>query len=78
VPGVRQALSSVQALGASLSQNVAEYLSEETEALVGQPAMRMQRNTQSHLLASLERLEHRQLHLNSKLQKLERSTGAKP
>jgi ubiquinone biosynthesis protein UbiJ len=78
VQGARQALSTAQSLGASLTQNVAEYLSEETEALVGQPAMRMQRNTQSQLLASLERLEHRQLHLNSKLQKLERSTGAKP
>jgi ubiquinone biosynthesis protein UbiJ len=76
--GVRQALSTAQSLGTSLTQNVAEYLSEETEALVGQPAMHMQRNTQSQLLASLERLEHRQSRLHSKLQKLERSTGAKP
>jgi ubiquinone biosynthesis protein UbiJ len=77
VQGVRQALSTVQTLGSSLTQNVAEYLSEETDALVGQPAMLTQRATQSLLLAALERLEHRQLRLESHIQKIERSAGAK-
>ena len=76
--GVRQALSNARTLGSSLTQNVAEYLSEETDALVGQPAMLTQRTMQSQLLASLERLEHRQLRLQSHIQKLERSVGAKP
>jgi ubiquinone biosynthesis protein UbiJ len=78
VQGVRQALGAVQSLGSSLTQNVAEYLSEETDALVGQPVMLTQRTTQSQLLASLERLEHRQMRLESKIQKIERSVGAKP
>jgi ubiquinone biosynthesis protein UbiJ len=77
VQGVRQALSNVQTLGSSLTQNVAEYLSEETDALVGQPAMLTQRTTQSQLLAALERLEQRQLRLQNKIQKIERSVGAK-
>lgn len=78
VDGARQALSTLQKMGKSLAQNIAEYLSEETDALVGKPAMFTQQSVQSQLLASLERLEHRQTYLHSRLQKLERSTGAKP
>jgi len=78
VRGARQALSAVQTLGESLAQNIAEYLSEETDVLVGKPAMLTQRSVQSQLLASLERLEHRQTYLHSRLQQLERSRGAKP
>jgi ubiquinone biosynthesis protein UbiJ len=78
VQGLRQTLSAVQTLGSSLTQNVAEYLSEETDALVGRPAMLTQRATQSQLLASLERLEHRQLSLQRNIEKIERSVGAKP
>ena len=77
VQGVRQALSTAQTLSSSLTQNVAEYLSEEADALVGQPAMLTQRMMQAKLLASLERLEHRQLRLQSSIQKIERSVGAK-
>jgi hypothetical protein len=40
--------------------------------------MLTQRATQSQLLASLERLEQRQLRLQSKIEKIERSVGAKP
>ena len=78
VQGVRQAMGAVQTLGSSLTQNVAEYLSEETDTLVGRPAMLTQRATQSQLLVALERLEHRQQRLQSHIQKIERSVGAKP
>jgi ubiquinone biosynthesis protein UbiJ len=78
VHGARQTLNAVQTLGESLSQNLAEYLSEETDALVGKPAMLTQRSVQSQLLASLDRLEHRHTYLHSRLQKLERSFEAKP
>jgi ubiquinone biosynthesis protein UbiJ len=75
VLSAQQALGAVQTLGKSLTQNLAEYLSEETDALVGRPAMASQTHTQSQLLSSLDHLEQLQSLLQSRLQKLERSRG---
>lgn len=75
VRGAQGALSAVRTFGASLTQNLAEYLSEETDALVGKPALLMQRDMQTELLASLERLEQRQSTLQAKLQQFERASG---
>jgi ubiquinone biosynthesis protein UbiJ len=76
IRGAQQALSAVHTLGNSLTQNLAEYLSEETDALVGRPAMTSQMDTQSQLVRALDRLEHIQSTLLMRTQKLERSRGA--
>lgn len=75
VRGARQLFGAAQTFGVSLSQNLAEYLSEETDALVSQPAMVMQKNTQAELMVCLERLEQRQSLLHNRLQRLERQSG---
>ena len=75
VRGAQQAFGAAQTLGKSLTQNLAEYLSEETDALVGRSAMASQTHTQSQLLSTLDRLEHLQFLLQSRLQKLECSKG---
>ncbi|MCM0034892.1 MAG: hypothetical protein NBV66_03800 [Burkholderiaceae bacterium] len=76
VRGAQQAFVAAQTLGKNLTQNLAEYLSEETDALVGRPAMTSQNGTQSQLLSKLESLEHMQTRLQLRIQKLERSRGA--
>lgn len=76
VRGAKQVLNTAQTFGLSLSQNLAEYLSEETDALVGKPAMLAQKSEQSGLLAALERLEQSQARLQGRVQRLERSLGA--
>ncbi len=76
VRGAQQAFGAAQTLGKSLTQNLAEYLSEETDALVGRPAMTAHIDTQSQLLTKLDTLEHMQTKLQMRLQKLERSRGA--
>lgn len=76
VQGAQKALNAAQTFGLSLSQNLAEYLSEEADALVGKPAMLTQKSTQADLLSALERLEQRQSHLHNRVQRLERSAGA--
>jgi ubiquinone biosynthesis protein UbiJ len=76
VRGAQQALSAAQTFGNSLTQNLAEYLSEETNALVGRPAMIAQIDTQSQLVRALDRLEHIQSTLLMRTQKLEHSRGA--
>ena len=75
VLGAKQAFSAFQSLSASLTQNIAEYLSEETDALAAKPAVMALKSTQSQLLAALDHLERRQTHLQHRLQKLERSPG---
>lgn len=77
VQGARKALDAAQTFGLSLSQNLAEYLSEETDALVGKPAMLTQKSSQADLLSALERLEQGQSHLQTRVQRLERSAGAR-
>jgi len=77
VLGVRQAFAAVQSFGSSMTQNMVEYLSEETDALVGKPAMLTHKSTQAQLYADLERLERLQTRLQLRLQKLERSPGAR-
>ena len=76
VRGAKQVLNTAQTFGLSLSQNLAEYLSEETDALVGKPAMLAQKSEQAGLLAALERLEQSQARLQGRVQRLERSLGA--
>lgn len=73
----RQMFGAAQSLGASLTQNLAEYLCEETDALVGKPAMTEHCRQQSELIASLQLLEQRHSRLLSKLLKLEQSKGAR-
>lgn len=73
VRGAQQAFDSAQTLGKSFAHNLAEYLSEETDALVGRPAMTAQLETQAQLLRSLESLEHLQTRLLARAQKLERA-----
>lgn len=76
VRGAKQVLNTAQTFGLSLSQNLAEYLSEETDALVGKPAMLAHKSEQSGLLAALERLEQSHARLQGRVQRLERSLGA--
>lgn len=75
VRGAQQVFAAAQTLGKSLILNFAEYLSEETDALVGRPAMTSQVLTQSHFLSTLDSLEHLQSRLQARTQKLERSRG---
>jgi ubiquinone biosynthesis protein UbiJ len=75
VRGAQQAFGAAQTLGKSLTQNLAEYLSEETDALVGRPAMTSQFQHQSQLLSTLDRLERMQSTLKMRTQKLERARG---
>jgi ubiquinone biosynthesis protein UbiJ len=76
VRGAQQAFSAAQTLGNSLTQNFAEFLSEETDVLVGRPSMTSQTDTQSQLLRTLDRLEQLQSTLKMRTQTLERSRGA--
>lgn len=76
VRGVQLAFGAAQTLGKSLTQNLAEYLSEETDALVGRPAMTAQIDTQSQLLSKLDSLERLQARLQMRIQTLERASGA--
>ncbi len=75
VRGAQQAFGAAQTFGKSLTQNLAEYLSEETDALVGHPAMTSQTHTQSQLLGALDQLERKQAALQLRTQKLERARG---
>ncbi|MDO9025614.1 SCP2 sterol-binding domain-containing protein [Zwartia sp.] len=76
VGGVKQAFQSTQRLGVDLAQNLAEYLSEETDMLVGRPAMTTHQARQTSVLLTLAQLEQRQARLLARVQKLERSMGA--
>ena len=75
VLGAQQVFGAAQTFGKSLAQNLAEYLSEETDALVGRPAMISHTQTQSRLLATLESLESMQSSLQTRTHKLERARG---
>lgn len=75
VRGAQQAFGAAQTFGKSLTQNLAEYLSEETDALVGHPAMTAQTHNQSQLLDTLDQLERKQSALQLRAQKLERARG---
>lgn len=72
VEGAQHAARSAQRFGQSLAHNIAEYLSEETEMLVGRPAMTTQHSVQAQMLKTLDRLEHKQAQLQARLQKIER------
>jgi len=76
VGGLKQVIHSTQRLGVDLAQNVAEYLSEETEMLVGRPAMTTHQARQTRVLLTLEQLEQKQARLLARVQKLEKSIGA--
>lgn len=76
VGGLKQTARSARLFGAGLAKNIAEYLSEETDMLVGRPAMTTQQTRQARMLTSLVRLEHQQTQLQARLQKIERARGA--
>ncbi len=76
VGGLRKVVQTTQSIGVGFTQNIAEYLSEETAMLVGRPAMTTQQARQAGVLQSIAQLEQRQARLMARVQKLERPMGA--
>jgi len=76
VSGVQQAARSMQNAGVGLAQNIAEYLSEETDMLVSGPALVSHHALQMRLLSTLDQVEKRGAKLQARVQQLERSMGA--
>ena len=71
VQGARSAATGASAALRGLGRNVAEYLSEETDALAGRPLMESFVQAQSRVRAQLATLEQRAAELNARLRKLE-------
>jgi ubiquinone biosynthesis protein UbiJ len=71
VQGARTAAIGFSHALRGLGRNVAEYLSEETDALVGRPAMQAFVHDQSRAQARLSGLEQRAAELSTRLRKLE-------
>ena len=76
VQGARSAATGASAALRGLGRNVAEYLSEETDALAGRPLMEGFVQAQSRAQADLSALEQRAAELNARLRKLEASRSA--
>ena len=78
VQGARSAANGASAALRGLGRNVAEYLSEETDALAGSPLMEGFVQAQSRAQAQLSALEQRATQFNARLRKLEASRSAAP
>jgi len=73
VQGARSAVTGFSYALRGFSRNVAEYLSEEADALVGRPMMDTYVERQSRTQAQLSNLEQRVSELTARLRKLEAS-----
>ena len=73
VQGARSAVTGAGYALRGLGRNVAEYLSEETDALVGRPLMEGFVQAQSRAHTELSALEQRAAEFNVRLRKLEAS-----
>ena len=71
VQGARAAATGASAALRGLGRNVAEYLSEETDALAGRPLMESFVQAQSRAQVELSALEQRAAEFNARLRKLE-------
>jgi ubiquinone biosynthesis protein UbiJ len=76
VQGARSAAAGASVALRGLGRNVAEYLSEETDALAGRPLMGGFVQAQSRAQAQLSALEQRAAEFNARLCKLEASRSA--
>ena len=76
VQGARSAATGASAALRGLGRNVAEYLSEETDALAGRPLMESFVQAQSRVRAQLATLEQRAAELIARLRKLEANRSA--
>jgi ubiquinone biosynthesis protein UbiJ len=76
VQGARSAATGASVALRGLGRNVAEYLSEETDALAGRPLMEGFVQAQSRAQVDLSALEQRAAELNARLRKLEASRSA--
>lgn len=77
VEGLKGLFSAVQNASKSLTQNTAEYLSEESGALAGRPVMTMHVEKQQQLIARLDELAARQARLSARLEKLDTRLGTR-
>ena len=69
VQGARSAAAAAESFGRGLSENIAEYLSEESGALAGVPALAVLGNERVQTLHRLAQLEQRQAALQVRLQR---------
>ena len=76
VQGARAAATGASAALRGLGRNVAEYLSEETDALAGRPLMESFAQAQSRAQMDLSALEQRAAEFNARLRRLETSRSA--
>lgn len=75
VRGVKGLFSTLASGSQSLARNTAEYLSEETNALLGRPAMLMHISSQERMSQLLNALEAKQATLAAKIQRLNQRKG---
>ena len=73
--GLRDVAQAARGVAQRLSQNVAEYLSEEAGALVSKPAMAAFEAANVETLARLESVGHRLTSLTARIDRLERAKG---
>jgi ubiquinone biosynthesis protein UbiJ len=77
VRGAQSLFGAAQSLARGLTQNMAEYLAEESGTLAGTPALAVLDQTRIHTLAHLEQLAQRQAALQARLQRLAAPPGAR-
>lgn len=70
IQGAKGLLTSLLGASQSLAQNTAEYLTEETDALLGRPAMTSLTTRQAQVLERLEALANKQALLSARLERL--------
>jgi ubiquinone biosynthesis protein UbiJ len=73
--GVKGMLTGVQSFARGLSENLAEYLSEETNTLAGAPALASLSHARERTLAHLAQLEQRNATLQARLARLTPRSG---
>ncbi len=73
--GVQGLLQGTRNLAQSLAKNIAEYLAEETDALVGRPAMTMHAQLLQRAMARTDALAQRQAGLDRQVSVLVRQPG---
>ncbi|PHY05928.1 MAG: hypothetical protein CK528_10595 [Alcaligenaceae bacterium] len=70
VRSAQSLFGAAQSLARGLTQNMAEYLAEESDTLAGRPALANLDQTRTHTVAHLEQLSQRQAALQARLQRL--------
>jgi len=74
--GAQGLVQSFRHLAQGLAQNTAEYLSEETHALTGQPALIMHGQRQASLAGRIDALSERHASLAARIERLSRKRSA--